>query len=298
MNMIRKIQLVTLLFAFVQISFTQSIDSSVNIVVHTVEKGQTIYSIAREYKLKPDDIRKQNPSIDDTFAIKPGQILRIAIPKGKEENESFEKLVKKPIFHYVTEQQTLYSISKMYNVSIDDLKLWNHLTNNSIGLGQELVIGWKFSSDNEQKPRLEPVQPQIDDNTIHLEQKTDQAIAPQKTVQRKTNFSSSKQQLLSERFQSDTQGQPTKNKKGVSIWFSSGNKMMNSAYYGLFSHVPVGSVVRVTNLMNKRVVFIKVIGSLPNTSENTGALIKLTPAARRVLGTTDKKARVRVDYVK
>lgn len=296
--MIRKIQLVTLLFAFIHISFAQSIDSSVNIVVHTVEKGQTIYSIAREYKLKPDDIRKQNPSIDESYAIQPGQILRIAIPKGKEEKESFEKLVKKPIFHYVTEQQTLYSISKMYNVSVDDLKLWNRLQNNSIGLGQELVIGWKFSSENEQKPKIEAVQSQIDDNTIHLAEPEKKPVAPQKKVQKKTSFSSSKQQLLKERYLSDIQGQPTKNKKGVSIWFSSGNKMMNSAYYGLFSHVPVGSVVRVTNLMNKRVVYIKVIGSLPNTSENTGALIKLTPAARRILGTTDKKARVRVDYAK
>lgn len=298
MNMIRKIQLVTLLFTFSQFSFSQTVDSSANIVVHTVEQGQTIYSIAREYQLKPNDIRKQNPSIDETYSIKPGQILRIAIPKQEEQRTTLKTNKKTPIVHSVVEQQTLYSISKLYSVSIEDLRLWNQLENNSIRLGQKLIIGWASLSEQVVEPVKKEELAQIDDNTIPMVQNPVVVPVLKKEVQKKTTFSSSKQQLLEERFLSDVQGLPTKNKKGVSIWFSSGNKMMNSAYYGLFSHVPVGSIVRVTNLMNKRVVFIKVIGGLPNTSENTGALIKLTPAARRILGTTDKKARVKVDYVK
>lgn len=42
--------------------------------------------------------------------------------------------------HLVTKGDTLYSISKKYNISVDDLKKKNNLIDNSISIGQSLII--------------------------------------------------------------------------------------------------------------------------------------------------------------
>lgn len=48
-------------------------------VVHKVERGETLYKIAREYGVIPDDIISQNPALK-TELIKIGQTLRITLP--------------------------------------------------------------------------------------------------------------------------------------------------------------------------------------------------------------------------
>lgn len=44
------------------------------------------------------------------------------------------------ILHPVQEKETLYSISKKYNITIEQIKEWNKLTSNDLKIGQELVI--------------------------------------------------------------------------------------------------------------------------------------------------------------
>lgn len=42
--------------------------------------------------------------------------------------------------HTIKRQETLYSISNLYNVTVDQLKEWNHLTSNNIIVGEQLII--------------------------------------------------------------------------------------------------------------------------------------------------------------
>ena len=42
--------------------------------------------------------------------------------------------------HTVEKGETLYSISRQYGVSVDDLKLWNNLAGNLISIGQKLTV--------------------------------------------------------------------------------------------------------------------------------------------------------------
>jgi len=42
--------------------------------------------------------------------------------------------------HTVVDGDTLYSISRKYSVSVDDLKRWNYLYDNSISVGQKLTV--------------------------------------------------------------------------------------------------------------------------------------------------------------
>ena len=43
-------------------------------------------------------------------------------------------------FHTVAKGETLYRLSKEYGVTVDDLKAWNNLIDNTIHVGQQLVV--------------------------------------------------------------------------------------------------------------------------------------------------------------
>ena len=133
-------------------------------VNHTVQEGETISKIAQKYKITPFDIYRLNP--DAQSGVKAGMVL--VIPKStvattpKETPTETKPIETKPIeskpvvktnetkpqtkptsgkIHTVKAKETLYSISKLYNVSVDDIEKNNPIIK-EIGLqpGQVLVI--------------------------------------------------------------------------------------------------------------------------------------------------------------
>jgi LysM repeat protein/ABC-type branched-subunit amino acid transport system substrate-binding protein len=105
--------------------------------LHTVEKGQTLFAIAKFYKRDVNDIVIDNPEAID--GIKPGQILRIQIEKrNPAEITSNDTL--NVIFHKVEKGQTLYSISKQYGTSVEKLKALNPELKDGLKMGQSLKI--------------------------------------------------------------------------------------------------------------------------------------------------------------
>lgn len=107
---------------------------------HTIEKGQTLYSISKIYATDQRIIEAENPELKDGFKI--GQVLKIPFEvtsnEQKENHSSVDKL--NYIKHIVEKEQTLYSISKKYNISIESIKKLNPEAENGIRLGQELTI--------------------------------------------------------------------------------------------------------------------------------------------------------------
>lgn len=93
---------------------------------YTVEKGDTLYSISRRFNIPVDEIRRINNLTSDILSI--GQKLYfVEMPQ----NESI---------YIVQKGDTLYSVSKKFNLSIDDIKRLNNLTNDNLSIGQELII--------------------------------------------------------------------------------------------------------------------------------------------------------------
>jgi LysM repeat protein/ABC-type branched-subunit amino acid transport system substrate-binding protein len=101
--------------------------------LHTVKLGQTTYSIAKAYETTVEVIVKENPSAAD--GIKEGQVLRIpASAVGKnpktqtqqpEQNNSKNTPGAGPQninYHEMAAGETVYSLSRKYNVSVDDIK--------------------------------------------------------------------------------------------------------------------------------------------------------------------------------
>ncbi len=111
--------------------------------LHTVEKGQTLYAIAKAYDLTVNDIVVENS--EALNGIKPGQVLRIPTQK--------QVVLVKPIpvdtgffIHKVEAGQTLYSIEKLYNVSQEAIIKLNPTAKTGLKVGEDLKIPGKKGS--------------------------------------------------------------------------------------------------------------------------------------------------------
>jgi LysM repeat protein/ABC-type branched-subunit amino acid transport system substrate-binding protein len=128
---------------------SSAIINGVKYYLHTVEKGQTLFAIAKFYGIDVNDLVIENPDAID--GIKQGQILKIPFEKRKVTLTTVD--TSNFITHKVELGQTLYSISKFYGVDVEKLKLLNPELKVGLKAGQILKIP-------SNKPKA-PVVPQI-----------------------------------------------------------------------------------------------------------------------------------------
>jgi LysM repeat protein len=100
-------------------------------IVHKVDEKETLFAISRRYRSTVDEILQHNAGAGSGLEI--GQILRI--PFTPKEVRPADAIV-----HKVAARETLFSISKIYGVTLDQIKQWNKLPDNALSVGQELVI--------------------------------------------------------------------------------------------------------------------------------------------------------------
>jgi LysM repeat protein/ABC-type branched-subunit amino acid transport system substrate-binding protein len=135
--------------------------NGVKYYIHTVEKGQTLYALSKLYQIDVNEITAANPGSDQ--GIKEGAIIRIPVAKSK----ATAPVVSTPapttstpkteikgdfVIHEVQRKETLYSISKLYNIDINDIIAANPGSDAGVKKGQELRIPVK-------KVILDPVTP-------------------------------------------------------------------------------------------------------------------------------------------
>ena len=97
-------------------------------VERKVERGETLYNISREYGVSIEDIISQNPALK-TEPLKAGQTLRIALPMAVNRTAvgdtppaaPAQNVRTAPAEHKVKKGETLWSISRAYGITVDEL---------------------------------------------------------------------------------------------------------------------------------------------------------------------------------
>jgi LysM repeat protein len=112
---------------------------------HVVKEGESLLDLSRTYKTSLAVLKQANNL--ETTLISKGQKLRVknfsldSSLKVQEENIVERKSNRSiPISHTVKKDETLYSLAKQYNLSIEELKRFNDLNSNTIKVGQKLRI--------------------------------------------------------------------------------------------------------------------------------------------------------------
>jgi LysM repeat protein len=100
-------------------------------IIHQVDQGETLFGISRRYQAAINDIIQNNEELQG--GLKTGQRIRIpyitkaVLPEGAR-------------LHKVAPGETLFSISKLYGVTVGEVMEWNKLQGNDLSVGQALTI--------------------------------------------------------------------------------------------------------------------------------------------------------------
>lgn len=145
--------------------YTEVINNIVYIL-HKVEPGQTLYSLVNKYECTVAEVSNVNPSLKTEVGIKAGQVLKFPMIKNgkhvsasaywamrkkawasknapssttKAKTPNKEKASKGP-YHDIKAGETIFSISRLYDLDISYLVEANNISDNKIKVGEKLLI--------------------------------------------------------------------------------------------------------------------------------------------------------------
>lgn len=261
---------------------------------HVVEKSETLFSISRLYNISVEELKSWNSLSDN--AINVGDRLHVSPPRSEataqevvrpaqQQTESVNYAGK--IVHSVKEKETLYSLARMYDTSVDKIREWNKLSTNDLHVGQKLIVG------------------------------TTNALPDNKRVMRSGNSGTDNRRRdyaynsdpmaisqIGDPTQEDLQGAAPELDGGMvrkitELGMAEGitDSLNTKKYLALHRTAPIGTIMQVHNEMNNLSVFVRIVGKLPETAENDKVIIKISEKAFHKLGAYGQKFPVRLSYI-
>lgn len=134
-------------------------------IVYTVKKGETLYSLLKRFETTEKEFYELNPKLSRSESIRVGDeiyfplkekagsnITNIAKPKEPAEQAASEEPRDDNtyIYHIVQQGETLFKISRQYDVTLAEIYALNtNITNGQLSIGETIRIRKKQNTDNE-----------------------------------------------------------------------------------------------------------------------------------------------------
>ncbi len=166
----------------IRIPIENEISKDGKYIVYMVKKGETLYSLLKRFDTSEKEFYEANPKLNKKESIKSGDEIYFPIKDKKNENTPIvTKVEDKPentieerddskyIYHTVEKGETLYKITKQYDITLEELVAENpHLADRPLSINETIRIPRK-------KNTVKPVTPaESDDNpTIIVHAVTD-----------------------------------------------------------------------------------------------------------------------------
>jgi len=290
-------------------------------ISHIVAPKENYYSVGRLYNVSPKDLAPYNNLTFET-GLALGQTIKIPLgptnfSQGDAPNEN-EVLV--PVYHITKPKEGLYRVSVTYNkVPMDALKKWNKLTGDAVGTGTKLIVGYlKVLKDQsplasqaikvnpadfvvkkpiETKPPLKTQEEKITEpeQTVKKPVVTDN---PPENTSRKTGTIDYNGGKFKSLYGDQIKSRTLENEFGVAAIFKTTSGWQDGKYYCFHNAAEPGTIIKVTNNANGKVVYAKVLDAIPDIKQNTGLLLRISNSAADELGVTDSKFDCSVSYAK
>lgn len=180
-----------------------------------------------------------------------------------------------PTQYKVSAGETLYSIAKRFNTTVEDITNLNGLKSNSISPGQVLLVKSNTPAAASQAPS--DTHPS---DTIVAKRDSTSMVAAQ----------DSSHHMNANKF-----GIYEKDEKGVATWMDDDGLDPNKMLV-LHRTAPIGTVIKITNVMTNRTTFAKVVGRFTDTEQTKDVIIVMTKNVAQSLGALDKRFQVNLSY--
>ena len=108
---------------------------------YNIKQGETLYDVAQKQGIQLQNLLAYNSLNEDT-ELQQGTQLNLQHNKAVAAINLTVKGITETTTktHQVQPKEGLYTISKKYNVTVTQLKEWNHLTGNNLSIGQQLIV--------------------------------------------------------------------------------------------------------------------------------------------------------------
>jgi hypothetical protein len=292
------------------------------LIVHQNEKGlylehpvvakENFYSIGRLYNIAPKDIATFN-GIDMAKGLNIGQLILIPLNPN---NFTQKDNKGRPVYYVVGQKEGLYRVSiKNNNVLMADIRKWNKLPNDNISTGQKLIVGFLISpeADNIPEPAkplaeteepkkeadLPPVQEEKKEEPVKQPVEEKKIVQPQpRPVNNQLPAGNNSEGYFKSHFDQQVKKHPVKKDLTASAGiFKTASGWQDAKYYALIDGVEPGTIIKIINPTNSKVIYAKVLGEMSGIRQNQGYDVRISNAAASVLDVTDTdKFIVKVNY--
>lgn len=248
-------------------SLLLKVENGQKIIWHTVKPKQTLFSIARYYNLRLEELMEYNPEFRYDPTLRIGTLVKIPIPNKairRYKGNGFKSAEYASIYYVVQSGENLYQISKRYfGMPVDSVAKRNRLKDNNIQPGQRLHIGWMGIEGVHSNWRI--TGPITESDVFELD------------------------------YSQEKKGRKEVSSQGVCFWQKDSKE--KGDLYAMHRNAAIGTIISVNNPMSHRTVYAKVIARIPDGYENNIEII-LSPEAARKIGALDPKFFVKVKYLK
>jgi murein DD-endopeptidase MepM/ murein hydrolase activator NlpD len=127
--------------------------------IYTVKRGDTLFSIARANGMSVPELKRLNNLTSDNLRI--GQQLTISSSGATTTQTS------NPRYYLVRRGDTLTSIARAHNTTVNQIVAWNRLSNTNIFSNQRLIVGYEHSTaTSTQTPQRVIYHTVVEDETL------------------------------------------------------------------------------------------------------------------------------------
>ena len=260
------------------------------VILHKLDPKDNYYSVGRRYNVSPKAIIQYNNNAKMTI----GNVIKVptdrpfmqqAPPVVNKPAEPAKPAIAKPVItpapaqtqtppqqqqpaqtnsgapgsttqYKVSAGETLYSIAKRFNTTVEDIEKANNLSSNNIAPGQVLQI------------------------KAFAPAPVDTPVAKRDSSLVVSNQDSSN---MASHMNANKFGLYEKDEKGVATWMDDAG-LDSSKKLVLHRTAPIGTVIKITNIMTNRTTFAKVVGRFTDNESTKDVIIVMTKSVAQSLG--------------
>lgn len=280
-------------------------------IEHKIAAKENFYSLGRTYNVHPKHLAAFN-SLDMSKGLSLGQSINIPLSDSNFNRVSSGSI---PLYYKSALKQTVGAISAISKTPAENIRQWNNLVND-IAPNTAVIIGYLVNSSESPVRVSSTNTAMVTEETKEAEKKEISAEQKPKQEETQNNNNTVKKDTVKEEpkninpvpvtgdgyfknhFAQQIQITPLSKEETVTSGiFKTTSGISEGKFYALLDGVEPGTIIRVINPSNNRVIYAKVLGQMSGVRQNEGLNLRISNAAASMLSINETdKFIVKVNY--